>query len=76
MFKELILNALSNGPAKTEELYALAQQDQPANCSDRICTHRRIPSDPEWHHELRREQQRLKREGRILLSGGYWRLRS
>jgi hypothetical protein len=75
MFRELVLDVLRGGPKKTAELYALAEQRQPTDCSGRICVHRRSPSDAEWHHELRREQQRLKREGLIELSGGYWKLR-
>ena len=74
MFRQLVLDVLRNGPMKTEELYLLAQQNQPRDCSGRICTHRRSPCDPEWHHELRREQQRLKRAGLIELSDGYWKL--
>ena len=63
MFRELVLDVLNEGPKKTQELYSLAEQRQPGDCSGRICTHRRAPSDAEWHHELRREQQRLKQEG-------------
>jgi hypothetical protein len=28
----------------------------------------------EWKHELRRNQYQLKREGRMALTGGEWRL--
>lgn len=75
MFRQLILDTLGEGPNTTEQLYDAARRRQPTDCSGPICTHRQSPSDMEWQHELRREQQRLKREGLIELCDGYWRLR-
>ena len=75
-FKELILDALADGPKGTEELYALARQRQPADCGGPICAHRHVPSDMEWQHELRREQQTLKRRGLIERQGNFWKLRN
>jgi hypothetical protein len=74
MFEQLILDALANGPKRTEELYTLAKQNLPADCGGPICPHRNTPSDMEWQHELRREQQTLKRKGLIHRHGNAWEL--
>jgi hypothetical protein len=76
MFRRLILDTLSAGPRTTEQLYGIARQRQPKDCIGSICTHRQKPSDMEWQHELRREQQLLKREGLIELHNGRWKLRN
>jgi hypothetical protein len=59
MFRQLILDTLIAGPKTTEQLYD----------AERLywayCTHRQSRSDMEWQHELRREQQHLKREDLI-----------
>ena len=75
MFRRLILSALAAGPKTTPDLYDLARLRQPDDCKGPLCAHRNSPSDMEWQHELRREQQRLKREGMIELRDGRWELR-
>ncbi|MGB9486989.1 MAG: hypothetical protein WCD04_12870, partial [Terriglobia bacterium] len=72
MFRQLILDALSDGQKSTPELYAIAKETQPRDCTDIPCSHRERPSkgDQEWKHELRRNQFQLKRDGRIALGNG------
>jgi len=74
MFKQLILDALSEGPKRTQEQYELARQRQPRDCTDTPCPHgeRVSNGDKELMHELRRNQHQLKREGRIALRSGIW----
>ena len=74
MFKQLILDVLSEGPKATHEQYELAQQRQPRDCTDVPCLLRERVNkgDKEWMHELRRNQYQLKREGRIALRNGMW----
>ncbi|MGD0010406.1 MAG: hypothetical protein ABSE93_17900 [Terriglobia bacterium] len=74
MFRQLILDALSEGSKGTQELYQLARQRQPRDCPDTPCPHRERVSngDKEWMHELRRNQFQLKREGRMTLRNGMW----
>jgi hypothetical protein len=76
VFKQLILDVLSEGPKATGEQYELAQQRQPRDCTDAPCPHRERVSkgDKEWMHELRRNQFQLKRDGRIALGNGMWHL--
>jgi len=74
MFEQLILEALAESPKRTEELYKLAKQRQPADCKGPVCPHRQVPSDMEWQHELRREQQTLKHKGLIGRQGSLWKL--
>jgi hypothetical protein len=72
MFKQLILDVLSEGPKSTREQYAVAEKRQPRDCADTPCPHRESPSkrDQEWKHELRRNQFQLERDGRIALKNG------
>lgn len=72
MFRQLILDALTEGPISTPEQYAIAIKMQSQDCNDTPCPHRKCPSDQEWKHELRRHQFQLKREGRIALRIGMW----
>lgn len=74
MFRHLILEELTRGPKTTSELYEAAQRRQPSDCKESLCLHRRTPTDMEWQHELRREQQLLKNDGVIALCGGRWTL--
>jgi hypothetical protein len=78
MFRQLILDALSEGSKGTQERYQLARQRQPRDCPDTHtpCPHRERVSngDKEWIHELRRNQFQLKRDGRIPLGNGIWHL--
>jgi len=72
MFRQLILDTLTEGPRSTPEQYAVAMKRQPHDCNDTPCPHRKSPSDQEWKHELRRNQFQLKREGRIALRNSMW----
>ena len=76
MFEYLILEALAESPKRTEEPYKLAKQHQPADYKGPVCPHRQVPSDMEWQHELRREQQTLKHRGLIERQGNLWELRA
>jgi len=75
MFEELIISALGNGPKTTPQLYDVARKRQPGDCTKTACTHRTKVTDFEWQHELRREQQLLKKDGQIELKNGLWQLR-
>ena len=74
MFRQLIPDTFPEGPKCTQELYELARQRQPRDCTDTPCPYReRVSSgDKEWMHELRRNQFQLKREGRMTLRNGMW----
>ena len=74
MFRQLILDTLSEGLKGMQELDELARQRQPRDCTDTPCPHRERVSngDKERMHELRRNEFQLKREGRIALRNGIW----
>lgn len=75
MFRQLILRCSRGDGMKTEEMYEEARKLQPNDTVGPMCPHRKVPSDMEWQHELRREQQQLKREGLIERRNGRWRTR-
>jgi len=72
MFRQHILDRLSEGPKCAQELYELARQGQPRDCTDTRCPHReRVNNgDKEWMHELRRNQHQLEPERRMALRNG------
>ncbi|HEY4678969.1 MAG TPA: hypothetical protein VIJ01_17520 [Candidatus Angelobacter sp.] len=74
MFEALIVSTLKNAPQTTPELYDAARKSQPQDCDKVSCTHRNKISDFEWQHQLRREQQYLKKQGIIELRSGRWQL--
>jgi hypothetical protein len=76
MFRQLILDALSEGPRSTHEQYAAARKRPLRDHTDTPCPHVDSPSstDQKWKHELRRSQFQLKRERRIELKNGMWHL--
>jgi len=79
MFQTSIIAALRTGPKRTREQYEYARVHQLQDWdSTTPCPHRdRIrPDDLESQHQLRRDQQVLKRQRRIELNGDLWRLRS
>jgi hypothetical protein len=75
MFESLIVSTLKSAPQTTPELYEIARKSQPQDCDKVSCMHRKKISDFEWQHQLRREQQYLKRQGIIELKGGRWQLK-
>lgn len=75
MFEALIVSTLKSAPQTTPQLYETARKSQPEDCDKVSCTHRRKISDFEWQHQLRREQQYLKRQGIIELKGVRWQLK-
>lgn len=78
MFESLILSALRSGPKRTKELYRIAEARQPESCRTGPCTchHRVKNAQPEWRHQLRRDQYALSTADapRIRLVAGKWEL--
>jgi hypothetical protein len=75
MFETLIVSTLKRAPQTTPELYEAARNYQAQDCDRASCTHRKKISDFEWQHQLRREQQYLKKQGIIELRSGRWQLK-
>jgi hypothetical protein len=76
MFEDLILATLADGPKSTHDLYRTAEIWQPADCTSTPCPHRdeERETDLEWQHQLRRDQQRLAKQGIIVSESGKWHL--
>lgn len=73
MFKELIEREVREGPKTTAQLHELAREEQPGDCVRGFMSPSgQIRKTQEWQHQLRREQQELKRDGKIFLKDGKW----
>lgn len=59
-FNQLINEALTEGPKKVKDLYAVALNRQPQDCPDIPCPHRKKAGKcREWQHELQRQLNRI-----------------
>lgn len=74
MFEDVILETLALGPKTTADFYRAAQAKRPEACTPEPCRHRdpQIECDFEWQHQLRLDEERLARAGRITRSDGLW----
>lgn len=65
-FNRLIVDSLTAGPKRVKEIYQIAQDVQPQDCTSVPCPHRKKASKSmEWQHEIQRQLARLaaNREG-------------
>jgi hypothetical protein len=65
-FNRLITESLTGGPKHVKEIYQIAQERQPADCTNIPCPHRKKAcKNMEWQHEIQRQLARFaaNREG-------------
>jgi hypothetical protein len=59
-FTNLIIETLTNSPKRVREIYQIAQERQPQDCTDVLCPHRKKSSKSmEWQHEIQRQLSRI-----------------